>query len=134
MMPIIGHLRTAKDFFDSLANLYEKKAPTQKIILKNQLHTLKMGMDDTVATFFSKIAQTRDQLIAIGVPVDDDDLVQTAFDGLPAAWGVFLASVNGRESQPNFERLWHDCLEEEGRINSRYDYPIVKDHALAAKT
>ena len=92
-----------------------------------------MGKDDTVATFFSKIAQTKDQLIAIGVPVDDDDLVQIAFGGLPDAWGVFLASVNGRESQPNFERLWHDCLEE-GRLNSKNDYPILQDHALAAKT
>jgi hypothetical protein len=110
MMPIIGHLRTAKDCFDALANFYEKKAPTQKRILKKQLRTLKMGKDDTVATFFSKIAQTKDQLIAIRVPVDDDDLVLTAFDGLLDAWGVFLAFVNGRESQPNFERLWHDCL------------------------
>jgi hypothetical protein len=134
MMPIIGHLRTTKDCFDALANLYEKKAPTQKRILKKQLRTLKMGKDDTVATFFSKIAQIKDQLIAIGVPVDDDDLVQTAFDGLPDSWGVFLASVNGRESQPNFERLWHDCLEEEGRLNNRNDHSILKDHALAAKT
>jgi hypothetical protein len=30
MMPIIGHLRTVKNCFDALANLYEKKAPTQK--------------------------------------------------------------------------------------------------------
>jgi hypothetical protein len=44
--------------------------------------------------------------------VDDDDLVQTAVDGLPDSWGTFLASVNGRESQPNLEILWHDCLEE----------------------
>jgi hypothetical protein len=117
MMPLIGHLRTAKECFDALENLYEKKAPTQKRILKKQLRTLKMGKDDTIATFFSKIAQTKDHLIAIGVPVDDDDLVQTTIDGPPAAWGVFLASVNGRESQPNFERLWHDCLEEEGRLN-----------------
>ena len=105
MMPLIGHLRTVKECFDALENLYEKKTPTQKRILKKQLRTLKMGKDDTVATFFSKIAQTRDQLIAIGISVDDDDLVQTTFDGLPAAWGVFIASVNGRESQPNFERL-----------------------------
>ena len=96
-MPIIGHLRTAKECSDALANLYEKKAPTQKRILKKQLRTLRMGKDDSVATFFSKIAQTKDQLVAIGVPVDDDDLVQTAFDGLPESWGVFLASVNGRE-------------------------------------
>ena len=111
LIPLIGPLRTAKECFDALANLYEKKAPTQKRILKKQLRTLKMEKNDTVATFFSKISQTRDQLIAIGVPVEDDDLVQTAIDGLPAAWGVFLASVNGRETQPNFARLWHDCLE-----------------------
>jgi hypothetical protein len=108
MTPIIGHLRTVEDCFDALGNLYEKKAPTQKRILNKQLRTLKMGNNDTVATFFSKIVQTRDQFIAIGVHVDDDEIVQTAFDGLPDVWGVFLASVNGRESQPNFERLWHD--------------------------
>jgi hypothetical protein len=91
MMTIIGHLRTAKDFFDSLTNLYEKKAPTQKRILKKQLCTFRMGNDETIAAFLSKIAQTRDHLTTIGVVVDDDDLVQTAVDGLPDSWGVFLA-------------------------------------------
>jgi hypothetical protein len=70
----------------------------------------------------------------IGVPIDDDDLVQTAFDGLPESWGVFLASVNGREVQPNFDRLWHDRLEEEGRLKSRNDHSLLRDHALLAKT
>jgi hypothetical protein len=133
MMPIIGHLRTAKDCFDALTNLYEKKAPTQKRILKKQLHTLRMGKDETIVAFFSKIAQTRDQLTAIGVVVDDDDLVQTTVDGLPESWGTFLGSVNGREAQTNFERLWQDCLEEEGILKSRNEHSIVRDHALSAK-
>jgi hypothetical protein len=60
MMPIIGHLRIAKDCFDALANLYENKAPTQKRILKKQLRTLRMGKDESIAAFFSKIAQTGD--------------------------------------------------------------------------
>ena len=133
LVPIIGPLSTPKECYDALADLYEKKVHTHKRILKKQLHTLKMEKNDTVATFFSKISQIRDQLIAIGVPVEDDDLVQTAIDGLPAIWGVFLASVNGRETQPNFARLWHDCLEEEGRMNSRKDFPVLQEHALAAK-
>jgi hypothetical protein len=133
MMPLIAHLRTTKECFDALANLYEKKAPTQKRTLKKQLRTLKMGKDETISAFFSKIAQTRDQLAAIGVAVDDDDLVQTAVDGLPESWETFLSSVNGREVQPNFERLWHDCLEEEGRLKSINEPSTVKDHALSAK-
>jgi hypothetical protein len=74
MMPLIAHLRTTKECFDALANLYEKKAPTQKRTLKKQLRTLKMGKDETISAFFSKIAQTRDQLATIGV-VDDDDMI-----------------------------------------------------------
>jgi hypothetical protein len=42
--------------------------------------------------------------------MDDDDLVQTIFYGLPSSWETFLSSVSGREIQPMFESLWHDCL------------------------
>jgi hypothetical protein len=62
--------------------LYEKKASSQKRVLKNKLRTLKMEKDDTVASFFTKISQIRDQLLVIGIPIDDDDLVQTIVDGL----------------------------------------------------
>ena len=74
------------------------------------------------------------KLMAIGDKVEDDDLVQTVFDGLPASWETFLEAVNGREVQPSFDRLLHDCLEEEGRIQSRSGPPNEKDHALVAKT
>jgi hypothetical protein len=37
IMPVIAPLKTAKDYFDTLFNLYEKKAPSQKRVLKNKL-------------------------------------------------------------------------------------------------
>ena len=39
-----------------------------------------------------------------------------------------------REVQPNFERLWHDCLEEEGRIQSRNGGAKEGSLSLTAKT
>ena len=96
-MVVLAPLRTTKDCFDTLANLYEKKAPTHKRALRKQLRSVKMEKDETVATFFSKISQIRDQLMAIGDKVEYDDLVQTMFVGLPTTWETFLASVNGRE-------------------------------------
>lgn len=48
--------------------------------------------------------------------MDDDDLVQTVVDELSPSWEVFLVAVNGYEIQPNFDRLWHDCLKDEGRV------------------
>ena len=94
MMPLIAHLRTTKECFDALANLYEKKAPTQKMTLNKQLRTLKMGKDETISTLFSKISQTRDQHTIIGVAIDDDDLVQKVVDGLLESWETFLSSIN----------------------------------------
>ena len=48
-----------------------------------------------VGPFFTKIAQVRDQLNAIGITVDDDDLVQAIVDDLPNNWETFLASMSG---------------------------------------
>ena len=45
-----------------------------------------------------------------------------------------MASLNRREVQPNFERLWHACLDEESRIQSRSVPPPEKNQALVVKT
>ena len=93
---------------------------------------MKLNKDKSVGSFFMKIAQVRDQLIAISITVDDDDLVQTVVDGLLSSWETFMASVCGRENQPTFERIWHDCIKEESRNN---DKVIKQDNlALAANT
>ena len=113
LMSVITPLKTVKECFDTLTKLYEKKAPSQKRALKNKLCNSKMEKDEYVASFFTKISQVRDQLLSIQVTVDDDDLIQTVVDGFPSSWKTFLAVVNGREVQPNFERQCHDCLQEE---------------------
>ena len=73
-MPVITSLKTAKECFDTLTNLYEKKAPSQKRVLKNQLRYLKMEKDGGMASFFTKISQVRDQILTVVTLVDDDDL------------------------------------------------------------
>ena len=62
--------------------MYEKKAPSEKRVLKKRLRTLKLNKDGGVGSFFTKIAQVRDQHIAIGIAVDDDDLVQIVIETL----------------------------------------------------
>ena len=75
VIPNITALKTAKECFDILTNLYEKKAPSQKRVLKKRLQTLKMNKDEGVGPFFTRIEQVRDQLTAIGIAIDDNDLV-----------------------------------------------------------
>lgn len=86
IMPIITPLKTTKECYDTLVKLYNTKATSQKRLLKSQLRSLKMEKDASVNSFFTKISHLKDQLLAIGVSTDDDDLVQTVFDGLTSAW------------------------------------------------
>ena len=67
------------------------------------------------------------------VTIDDDVLVQAIFDGLPSSWETFLSSVSGSKIQPTFERLWHDCLQEERRMPTKNEPPKEEHTALAAK-
>ena len=95
LMPNVTSLKTAKECFVTLTNLYEKKAPSQKRVLKKRLRALKLNKDEGVGSFFTEIAQVRNQLIGIGIAVDDDDLLQTVVDGLPSYWENFMASISG---------------------------------------
>ena len=101
-----------------LVKLYETKATSQKRLLKSQRRSLKMEKDESVNSFFTKISHLKDQLLAIGVSVDDDDLIQTVFDGITSAWEAYLVAVNGRETEPILERLWDNCLQEESQIQT----------------
>jgi hypothetical protein len=130
-MPTTNSLITAKECMDTLVNLYEKKAPSQKRTLMHKLKYLKMEKGESVTSLCSRIAQIKDQLLVIGVTVDDDDLVQTILDGLPSSWETFLSSVNEREIQPTFERLWHDYLQEESCTATR-SKPSKEEHSTLA--
>ena len=55
--------------------------------------------------FFTNISHIIDQLTRIVVVVDEDDLIQTIVDGNPPSWEIFLASINGRDEQTNFESV-----------------------------
>ena len=109
-MSMITALNISEDFFDTLTNLNEKKAPSQIKDSNNNLRNLNMEKDETVASFFTNIYQVRDHITSLGLVKDGYDLLQNIINGPPSAREIFLAAVNSREEKINFEILWHDFL------------------------
>ena len=68
-------LKTAKECYDALIKLFETKILSRKRALKGKLRNVKMMKNATIATFFTKISQLKDQLAAVGENVEDDDPV-----------------------------------------------------------
>jgi hypothetical protein len=59
IIPAMTSLMTAKDCMDTLVNLYDKQAPSQKTTLKHKLKYLKMEKGESVASFCSRIPRSK---------------------------------------------------------------------------
>ena len=103
MMPLLQPLATTKECMDALSKLYDTDAPSLKRSLKKQLHTIKMDKNKTVALFFSRISQLKEQLLAVGALTEEDDFIGAAIDELLDSWAPFISSVCGRGQPPSFE-------------------------------
>jgi hypothetical protein len=134
LIPHISPMKITKEMFDALKKLFESKNTNRVIALKHQLQNIKMTKADTVATFFMKIVEIRDQLGAIGEIISDRELVMLTLNGLPSHWEPFIQSISGRSKLPKFDRLWADCTQEETRLAVRGAHSSHHDesHALAS--
>ena len=115
--------------------MFESENTLRALALRSQLQSTKMTKDDTVALFFMKLSEVKEQQETIGENMSNRELVLTTLQNLPKSWEPFLQSINGRETLTTFERLWIDCTQEELRLRNIgvEDYP-EENHALALHT
>jgi hypothetical protein len=62
LLPHIATIKTTYEMYDALKNMFESNNNLRALTLKNQLQYIKMTKVDTVATFFMKTSEIRDQL------------------------------------------------------------------------
>ena len=67
----------------TLKNLFERDSTSKSIALRSQLHNLKMKKSDSVDSYFSRIAEIRDQLGNASEVVPDKELFIYIVRGLP---------------------------------------------------
>jgi hypothetical protein len=109
LLPHISTLKTTYLMCDALKKMFESNNTHIALTLKLQLQNLKMTKDDTIATFFMKISEIKDQLGAIGETITERDIVMITLNALPSHWEPFIQSIIGRLYLPQFDCLWEDC-------------------------
>jgi hypothetical protein len=134
-LPRIANLKTTYEMYEALKYMFESDNTLRALTLKGQIQSTKLTKGDTVATFFMRISEIKEQLGAIGEIMSDRELVLSTLNNLPKHWEPFLQSINGREKLPTFDRLWTDCTQEELRLRNRGVEDSSDDnHALALQT
>jgi hypothetical protein len=83
LLPRIANLKTAYEMYEALKDMFESDNTLRALTLKGQLQSTKMTKGDTVATFFMKISEIKEQLGAIGEIMSDRELVFSTLNNLP---------------------------------------------------
>jgi hypothetical protein len=134
LLPRIANLKTGYEMYEALKDMFESDNTLRALTLKGQLQSTKMTKGDTVATFFMKISEIKEQLGAIGEIMYDKELVLSTLNNPPKHWEPFLQSISGREKLPTFDRLWTNCTQEELRLKNRVEDSPDDNHSLALQT
>ena len=77
-----------------------------------------MSKGEFVQDYFTRIAQIKEKLTAIGDTLDEDELFMTSLNGLTRPWDSFIQTLCARKESMKFDIVWEDCIQEE------LEYPI----------
>ena len=70
-------------------------------------------------SYFSRVYKIKEQLESIGYMVEEAKVVMTTLNGLPREWDSFIRGICARIKLNKYNKLWEECVQEEGRITNR---------------
>ena len=104
---------------NALTSLFEGKKINRRMTLRNQLKGMKIQKVETMQSYFTSVSHIKEQMEAIGDMVEEAEVVVTTLNGLPRDWESFIIGICARRNLIKFNRLWEECVQEEGRIDNR---------------
>jgi hypothetical protein len=90
---IKGGTRT-KDVWEALKKMYEERSRTTRVELVRRFRNKKCGEKESVRTHFQELSALREQLVALGKTIDDEDYTDTLLASLPSSYDHEIASIN----------------------------------------
>ena len=110
LIPQASSRETPKEMVDVLARLFEGRNINRKMTLRNQLKSVRAQKSETMQSYFTRVAQIKDQLESIDDMVEEVEIVMTTLNGLPRDWEAFIRGICSRRKLTKFRKLWEECV------------------------
>jgi hypothetical protein len=95
-----------------------------------ELHSIKKESTDSINSFLQKIKDTRDRLGAVGVQIDNEEILHIVLKGLPHEYHAFGTAIRTRNDATSFEDIHVLLTAEEQSLKSTIE--LSKEHAHMA--
>ena len=76
--------------FDTLSGLFEGRNINRKMTLRNQLKSVRAQKLETMQSYFTRVAQSKDELESMDDMVEEEMIVMKTLNGLPRYWEEFI--------------------------------------------
>ena len=110
LIPQVSSMETPKEMFNVLSSLFEGRNINRKMTLRNQLKSVRAKKSETMQSYFTRVAQIKDQLEAISDMVEEAEVVMTTLNGFPRDWEAFIRGICSRRKITKFWKLWKECV------------------------
>jgi hypothetical protein len=95
---------TAQEVWNRLEEKFTCTARANVLNLKLELQGIKKG-NESISSYLQRIKNTRDKLSAVGVLVDNEELLHMILKGLPKEFAPFASAIRTRDDSISFEKL-----------------------------
>lgn len=123
---IVGCILTT-DVWKVLENRFSSISRSHVMNLKGELQNMKKG-SNSVDVYLRKIKVVRDKLLAVGVFLDDEELLHIAIKGFPKEYNTIRSTIHTRSTQISFDELATMLNVEEESLNEGLE---IKDPTFA---
>lgn len=109
-LPTVNKCTVAKEAWDALESIYKSRSNARVLILKRQLNSITLQDHEPITKYISRAQALRDQLAAIGHPVDDSDVVLAVLSGLPKQYNTLVTVIENTEPMPDLNAIMSKLL------------------------
>jgi hypothetical protein len=116
VLSMVVGLHSAQEVWSTLETRFTSTARANVLNLKLELQSVKKGTD-SINAYMQRVKTARDKLSAVGVQIDDEEMLHMVLKGLPKEYSSFNSAIRTRDDSLTFEKLSVLLQTEEISIN-----------------
>ena len=104
VLAMVVGLSTSQDVWNTLEERFTSTARPSVLNLKLKLQSIRKG-NESMNSYLQRIKTTRYKLSAVGVLIDNEELLHIILKGLPKEYAYFASAIRTRDGVLSLERL-----------------------------
>lgn len=116
LLYLVGEPTNPVDVWKQLRDQFQQKTWANKLLLRRQLHSLRLKEGDSIQGHIKKMTELFNELAAIGDVIDKDNRVVHVLASLPESYDTLVMALEASEKVPSMEIVVDHLLYEEKKV------------------